>query len=476
METPEKLPLGKLILFALGQLGWSLASYGVGSLVTYFYMPPETAEAAIFPPFLFQGIVLGVTTIIGIITFGARLFDAVTNPLIASWSDRSPARLGRRRFFMLVSAVPFALFSALVFFPLRRFAEVPTVAGSWMNIVWLAVTILVFYFFFVMYTAPYNALISELGHNPKERLMISTVISVTWALGFGVGTQVYAFKDFFQGRGMDAVGAFQTVQLIFAGLSLLLMLLPVIFIDERRYAAYSVSNEGTMAALRSSLRNRNYVIFLGSELLYNVCQTVIQIGIVYYVVTLLGLAEDLTSLLMMLMFVLSFAFYPLVTLGAVRYEKKKVLMAGFGLLTVNFVLFALMGILPISSLVYAYGIVVLAALPNAIFGIVPNAVIADIAEADGIETGNFKAGMFFGIRSFEINVGVSIANILFPSLLTLGKSVQNPRGIRMTAIVASGICVVATLVLLAYREKDVLRSLGKKETLTDGSAREAEKA
>ena len=38
-----------------------------------------------------------------------------------------------------------------------------------------------------MYTAPYNALISELGHNPKERLTISTVIAVTWALGFAVG-------------------------------------------------------------------------------------------------------------------------------------------------------------------------------------------------------------------------------------------------------------------------------------------------
>jgi hypothetical protein len=40
------------------------------------------------------------------------------------------------------------------------------------------------------------------------------------------------------------------------------MLLPVLVINERRYAAYSVSNETTIQALRSSLGNRNFLRFL----------------------------------------------------------------------------------------------------------------------------------------------------------------------------------------------------------------------
>ena len=64
--TPEKLPTWKLILFALGQLGWSLASYGVSNLVMYFFMPPEAAGAQrTFPPFIFEGALLGIFTIIG---------------------------------------------------------------------------------------------------------------------------------------------------------------------------------------------------------------------------------------------------------------------------------------------------------------------------------------------------------------------------------------------------------------------------
>ncbi|HET6487616.1 MAG TPA: MFS transporter, partial [Spirochaetia bacterium] len=96
--TPERLPTPKLIVFALGQLGWSLASYGVSNLVMYFYVPPETAAAQrIFPPFLFEGVLFGIFTVIGIINAVARFFDAVSNPLLASWSDRSRARMGRRR-------------------------------------------------------------------------------------------------------------------------------------------------------------------------------------------------------------------------------------------------------------------------------------------------------------------------------------------------------------------------------------------
>jgi len=468
-ETPEKLPLWKLVIFALGQLGWSLASYGVSNLVMYFYMPPETASATrIFPPFIFEGTVLGILTIIGIINFGSRFFDAVTNPLLASWSDRSRARIGRRRFFMALSAIPFSILSVLVFIPLKHFHENPTLAASWGNIVWLTLTILGFYFFFVMYTAPYNALISELGHNPKERLVISAVIAVTWSLGFAVGNFVYDFQTLFERSGIDSTTAFQIVEAIFAGAAMILMLLPVVFLDERRYAAYAVSNEGTWQALKSSLRNRNFSIFLGSELLYNVCQTIIQMGIVYYVVTLLRLDKEVTSFLMMLMFIFSFVFYPMITGAAARWEKKKVLVWGFALLSVLFVLFALMGLVPVPGMAYAIVTVIVAALPIAIFTIVPNAVVADIAEADGIETGNFKAGMFFGVRSFESNLGVSIANILFPSLLALGMSVEHPVGIRMSAIVSVGICLGAMALFFLYDEKKVLRTLAKKEKLSSG--------
>lgn len=76
-------PLGALILYATGQLGWSLASFSVGNLLIYFYMPPEQG-APVFPSFIYQSAVLGVLTLIGILSAAGRVFDGVIDPLIAN--------------------------------------------------------------------------------------------------------------------------------------------------------------------------------------------------------------------------------------------------------------------------------------------------------------------------------------------------------------------------------------------------------
>jgi len=47
----KRLPRNILICYALGQAGWSLASYNVGSLLAYFYAPPENGQPT-FPVFL----------------------------------------------------------------------------------------------------------------------------------------------------------------------------------------------------------------------------------------------------------------------------------------------------------------------------------------------------------------------------------------------------------------------------------------
>lgn len=126
---------GKKIVYALGQFGWSLASYGVGNLLVYFYNPPAESgsDTRMFPVFI------GAAAVIGVAGGASRLFDAVTDPLIAGWSDRSQSKLGRRRMFLLIGSVPFALgfivfiadadgiergnFKAAIFFGARTFMQ-----------------------------------------------------------------------------------------------------------------------------------------------------------------------------------------------------------------------------------------------------------------------------------------------------------------------------------------------------------------
>ena len=197
-----------IAVYAVGQFGWSLASYGVLNLLAYFYMPlTEQDGQVLFPSFIFQGSVLAGLTIIGLIGAGGRLFDAITDPIIANWSDRSKSRFGRRRVFLLFSALPLAFFSAAVFYP--PFANI----GSG-NVIWLGLSVTLFYLFLTLYVVPYNALIAELGRTAKERLNIATAISVTWALGFAVGSQIYLLQNVLEAQ-MEPAAAFQRSILLF---------------------------------------------------------------------------------------------------------------------------------------------------------------------------------------------------------------------------------------------------------------------
>lgn len=453
-NTIETLPLSKKILFSLGQLGWSLASYAPGMLLVYFYMPPETGSSAVFPQRIYQGAILGIFTIIGLAFGVGRLFDAVTDPLIAGLSDRCDSKKGKRQKFLRLSVIPFSLFSALVF--------VPPVAGySVFNSVWVFVGVIIYYWFMTMYVTPYFAMMSELAHTPDERLLLSTLISITWALGAAIGSQVYAIKGLFESLSMSSTQAFQTTIFIFSGIGFLFMLFPILFINENKYSKQEPNTEKIFESLVSALKNRNFLMFTISDLAYWVAITIASTGLVYYVTILLGLKESFTSFLQILMFGLSFLFYVPVTILAKKTGKKRLLNIAFILFMLVYGFIIFLGKVPLGNELQAYLVVIMMAIPLAVFGILPNAIIGDIAQSDAFETGHHKAAIFYGARTFMSKLGQMVGGLLFPSLLLLGNTPGHDIGIRLTGLAAIVFVVIGLVFFLTYDEKAVLQILEK---------------
>jgi len=448
MHKPEKLPVSKLIIFVIGQFGWSLASFGVVNLINYFYMPAEGAMESDFPIYIFQGSVLGLATVIGLLNAGARVFDGISDPLIAGWSDRSVSKFGRRRLFMAISVLPFALLSALVFFP-------PVVGDSGWNIAWVSVTIVLFYLFMTVYCVPYNALIAEFTHTPTERLNMSTAISLAWAIGFALGSQVYSFQDNLEKSGLSSTEAFQRVMMGFALISFIAMLLPIVFIDENRYSGQHVSEESPFEGVFSTFKNKNFRYFITGDLTYWLGLTFATSGMNYYVTLLLEQDASKSSFYSMIMFAISFLLYVPVNLASKRFGKKPVMVLGFVVYSLLFLMIFFMGENMGIPVTWQAGImVVFLAIPVAIFGILTTAFIADEVEADGRETGNYKAGTYFAVRTFTMKLGVSLANLVFPSLLLFGKSTENPFGVRLTGLAAFVFCVLGMIAFLQYKERE----------------------
>jgi Na+/melibiose symporter-like transporter len=97
-----------------GRLSFSTKLYqGIGAI-------PDTVKNWVFNTFtlLFYSQILGVDAVLVSVALAlAMVFDAVTDPLVATLSDNSKTRWGRRHPLMLLAALPLGAALAAVFVP-----------------------------------------------------------------------------------------------------------------------------------------------------------------------------------------------------------------------------------------------------------------------------------------------------------------------------------------------------------------------
>lgn len=443
INEQKKLP-GKIKLaYSLGQLGWSILSGIIQVWLVWFYNPPSDVN---IPAYINQGAVLGFLTIIGLITMLGRLMDGVTDPLIASLSDRSKNPKGRRIPFMAKAAVPFAALTVLVFF-------MPFQQTSGWNVLWLTVSLLSFYVFYTMYVAPYFALTSELGYTKKDRLDLSTYIALTWFLGYIIASGASLIWPIFENMGYSFVTSVRISISILAVIGLIFMLVPVILIDEKKYVSTKPAPQNFMKALKSTFKNKNFLIFEIFFLAYGIAITIFQTGNVYYVTVLLGLDESWVMLITAMTGVLAFVLYPAVNVLSNKLGKKVLCFFAMIMLIIAYTYCTFLGLLPFAPLLQAIIFVSIAGVGFSVFGILPNAIVADIAKNDGDKTGEYKEGMFFAVQTFMNKLGQMIAMVAFSSILLLGKEPGAALGIRMTGVVAAVVGIAALLIFTKFQDE-----------------------
>ena len=461
MKT-RRLTKKEMRIFAVGQLGWSILGGLINAWLVTFYLPTEQdiAKGANF--YLPTGLIIfGILTILGLIAFICRIFDAVTDPWIASLSDRSTNPKGRRIPFMKRAAVPFALITVLVFF-----APVNGVSG--VNIAWVLCTLILFYLFMTMYCTPYNALISEFGKTQEDRMYISTAISLTFFFGTLIAYLPFVFAGVLQGMAVSFAWSYRLCFIVLAAVALVCMLIPVFKLNEKEFVDAVPSESNGLESLGKTFKNKDFVKFAASDIAYWIGLTLFQTGLPFFVKVSMELDASWSMYLLGGMTVLSACFYPIVSKLVSKFGKKKLVITGFLGLALAYVVTALIGVIPgLKGIVPGLLIVVIAAFPMALLGIIPQAIVADVAEQDAIVTGEKREGMFFAARTFAMKLGQSVAMLVFTSLAVLGTTqdlksndlTASPVGLRIVAVVAICFCVLGAVILAAYDEKKVMQTI-----------------
>ncbi len=450
----KKITNKLLWIFAIGQFGWSLLSGIVTNWMVYYYTGVPDAQnpnTGIFAGGITQDKVFLGLTLFGLVLAVGRIFDAVTDPLIAGWSDRSNYRGGRRIPFMRAIAVPFALVTIGLF-------VVPQTASVATNNVLVFAMLMAFYLFMTIFCTPYNALIAELGDTQEHRINVSTYISFTFIVGQSISFMLPNLAGMLEG----AVGQANSIRYavaIMASLACIAMLIPPFYIKERDYIDSKPSQTKAFSSLLKTFKNGQFRRFVYSDVIYFFALTLFQTGLAFYETKLMGLEDKWTFPLTATMTAISVMLYPVVNKLAPKVGKKKLIVIGFFAYAAVFLITSLCG----EGLFWGFLVAVCASVPMAILGILPQACVADVAELSRLETGEDRSGMFFAARTFAFKMGQAIAMVVFTSLTVAsvvdGVEVVYASQYRTTAVVATVTCLIGACLFLLYNEKMILSKI-----------------
>jgi GPH family glycoside/pentoside/hexuronide:cation symporter len=450
---PEPMPPARRMLYALGASGWQLTDRIVVALAVFFYLPPEGRG---LEPQISTEVFLGVLTVFGIGNLVGRAFDAFTDLIVGWASDRSRSRFGRRRVYMLWGLLPMVILPVLLYWP-------PGPPGSAANGIWLAVVLSGYFIAFTVYVAPYLALMPEIAWNLKERVDLSTLMALfaipavlfggIWTLGF----------EWAMGAGMSPPEAMRAIVVAGSLLALLLSLIPILVVDERRYCHAEVADLSFVQAVRETIGNRAFRRYLVAQLPFIVGVNLIQPAGVYYATVLLGRNEGFAAIQGAVLFAATLLAFGPVNRLARALGPKRTIVGCVLLLTLAVAILGLLvpeqpgGPHDRRNLALMFASMAIGGIAVAGFITMPNVILSQVIDYDTARTGANRAASYFGIQGFftKFLYGVSGAILAF-LFQRFGHSVEEPLGVILVGPVAAGFCLVSAGLFLRYPEREVL--------------------
>lgn len=383
----------------------------------------------------------------GGLLFGVRLFDAVTDPIVGTLSDRTRFRFGRRRPYILVGAV---LLAAALFFLFN-----PPRASIFVGTVWFGVWIYLLFLFWTLVTVPYEALGPEITFDYNARTTL-----FAWRDGFLIaGTLVAAASPalvmaaFQTGSGTDGQrDQFFWISAVYAPLVVAMCIVCVSAIKEHTWdPPAAVSNAWRDYATIFS--NRPFMILLAAYTIGAIGSNLPATLILYYVQYVIG--SSLADVFLLLYFVTGILCLPGWVRLAGRLGKKE---AWITAMLVNTGAFAGVFFLGAGDEILYGFLVVVSGIGFGATLALPSAIQADVIDYDEYRSGRRREGQYIGLWSIAkklaaaVGVGVGLA-VLGTAGYT--PNVEQTEGVRLTlrilyALVPSVCNLVAIAIAFFY--------------------------
>lgn len=435
----RKLRFSDYLAYGSGNTGLAIVNIIVQTWLLYFFAPPE-------------GRILLPASLVGSIWFFGRIVDALSDPLISSWSDRLRSPRGRRLPFLLFTALPLSLALMALFTEPLFPAGAPMAAA-----LVLALVLGLFYFLFTAYAVPYLALIPDLSPMRQDRLNLSTSSALFNLAGTGIAMILCGMLiTLFSREQAFTSAAFVPAMGLMALLAFVTFLIPPLalkHLDRKNEAAAALP---LVSAVRSVFKNRAFLFYVVGMNIFWGGFIIINVSVPYYVTVLMGESVGFTSVALGVTLGTALIFFPVINRSALKWGNKRIVR--LCCLTMAIVL-GLLYFIPAGLGLFTpktAGLILmaLAGAPIAGLFIIPNAMIAELSDftlPDGSKPGE---AIYFGFQGIVNKLMIGIVTLMTGFLFdSLGKSAAAPLGVQLTGPIGGVLALAAFLIFRGYEEK-----------------------
>jgi GPH family glycoside/pentoside/hexuronide:cation symporter len=436
---PSRTPGRICFAYGFASVAGNAVSQTWSLWLVYFYAPPSDATIATRVADAWgveARVLLGITLTI------ARLIEAVDDPLIGYWTDRTRSRWGRRLPFIVVFTPFWALLFVFFFVP-------PVAHASLVNLVYLFLLAMAFYMLSNLSGAAQEALLPTIARHPADRLSVATWQLVFGVLGAVVGLSVSSLV-------VDAFG-FTAMAITVASIAFgvrygaMLAIWPVAKADD------TPATPGFIQALKDTFSNPQFIAYLPSFVLFQTGLQMLTAVLPFFVDTVLEDSELLgmkgsentgafTFMLTACVIGGILLAVPLYRRLARSYGKAKAYRVAMLWSAGAFPLLFFAGFVPgLPALPQALAAVLFCGMATAGVFLFPNILTADIVDYDAERTETRREAMFYGTQNMVEKAATALSPLIFAGILLAGDTSDNPLGIRLVGPVA-GLLVLAAFI------------------------------
>lgn len=451
----KKLPKRKIYRYCLADIAKGLFNGMIGNYLLYFFQP--TVKSGL-PALLPQNKLFGFITVMALVTGLGKVIDAVTDPLVASMSDKCTHKDGRRMPFLKYAAVPYALSVLLIFYA-------PFAQGSVANAVWVGFFLAAYYTAYTFFFIPRNALVPEIIPDAKERV---GYYGISTAFFMGSSSFMYAatlFVNLLKNAGLTPLWAWRTVFTVFAAIGLTCVLLSATAFKEKDYVENNTKpKESLIKSFGLVLRNKNFVIYGLGDLFSGVSMAFFQTAMLYYITMLLNVPESQSFLVMLSAIGVALCLFPFIVKFSRKYNKKVLLVAASIVFTVVFAFIyvgdKIAALAPGHELFVGLALGLVVAFPFAAINILPQSILSDIIQQDSLESGVNREGFFSATKTFIEKIASALAMVVVSSILAVGAQAGESvgmQGVKLTGVYAGVFSLLSLIFFALYNDKKVTK-------------------